>query len=81
MIRRSRGYAPLPVWMSHPFKGQVLAVGGELKNTFCVAKRQLFYPSPYVGDMADLRTVKALEESIISPISLILWKKDRSLPT
>lgn len=64
MIRRSRGYAPLPVWMSHPFKGQVLGVGGELKNTFCVAKRQLFYPSPYVGDMADLRTVRALEESI-----------------
>lgn len=64
MIRRSRGYAPLPFMLSEPFKGQVLAVGGELKNTFCIGKNQLFYLSPYVGDMADLRTVKALEESI-----------------
>lgn len=64
MIRRSRGYAPLPFMLSNDFKGQVLAVGGELKNTFCIAKNQLFYPSPYVGDMADLRTVTALEESI-----------------
>lgn len=64
MIRRSRGYAPLPFMLSNPYKGQVLAVGGELKNTFCIAKNQLFYPSPYVGDMADLRTVAALEESI-----------------
>ena len=64
MIRRSRGYAPLPYMMSRGFRGSVLAVGGELKNTFCVAKNQLFYPSPYVGDMADIRTVKALEETI-----------------
>lgn len=64
MIRRSRGYAPLPFMLSNDFKGQVLAVGGELKNTFCIGKNQLFYPSPYVGDMEDARTVKALEESI-----------------
>lgn len=64
MIRRSRGYAPLPLMLSDTLEGQVLAVGGELKNTFCLGKNQLFYPSPYVGDMADLRTVKALEESI-----------------
>lgn len=64
MIRRSRGYAPLPVMMNTGDKGQVLAVGGELKNTFCLAKDQLFYESPYVGDMADIRTVKALTESI-----------------
>ncbi len=64
MIRRSRGYAPLPVMMSEARTGQVLAVGGELKNTFCIGKNQLFYPSPYVGDMADPRTVNALRESI-----------------
>lgn len=64
MIRRSRGYAPLPFIMGNEFKGQVLAVGGELKNAFCIGKNQLFYPSPYIGDMGDVRTVKALKESV-----------------
>lgn len=64
MIRRSRGYAPLPFMMGNEFKGQVLAVGGELKNAFCIGKNQLFYPSPYIGDMGDVRTVRALKESV-----------------
>lgn len=64
MIRRSRGYAPLPFMMGNEFKGQVLAVGGELKNAFGIGKNQLFYPSPYIGDMGDVRTVKALKESV-----------------
>lgn len=64
MIRRSRGYAPLPVMVSAPWKGQVLAVGGELKNSFCIGVDGRFYLSPYVGDLEDLRTVNALRETI-----------------
>lgn len=64
MIRRSRGYAPLPFAVQHAFTGCALAVGGELKNTFCIAKGSLLYPSPYVGDMGDVRTGRALSESV-----------------
>lgn len=64
IIRRSRGYAPLPVMTSCSDKGQTLAIGGELKNTFCIRNGSLYYLSSYVGDMADIRTVKALEESV-----------------
>ncbi len=64
MIRRSRGYAPLPFMTSTDWKGQVLAIGGELKNTFCIGVDSRFYPSPYVGDLEDLRTVKALQETV-----------------
>ena len=64
MIRRSRGYAPLPIQTSGKWKGQVLAVGGELKNTFCIGGDSRFYPSAYVGDLEDLRTVNALKETI-----------------
>lgn len=64
IIRRSRGYAPLPVMTSCSDNGQTLAIGGELKNTFCIRKGSLYYLSSYVGDMADIRTVKALEESV-----------------
>ena len=41
----------------------MLAIGGELKNTFCIGTGSLFYPSSYIGDLADLRSVKALEET------------------
>ena len=64
MIRRSRGYAPLPIFYDAPEKFSVLAIGGELKNTFCLAKNNLLYASPYIGDVGDLRTVDVLEKSI-----------------
>lgn len=64
MIRRSRGYAPLPLMVSAEFQGSVLGIGGELKNTFCLAKNTLFYPSPYLGDMSDLRTLQALRQAL-----------------
>ena len=64
MVRRSRGYAPLPVVLSSENKGTVLAMGGELKNSFCIGVNDLCYLSPYVGDLQDLRTVQALEETI-----------------
>ena len=63
MIRRSRGYAPLPYLLSEGYDGKVLAIGGELKNSFCIGSSDMFYPSPYVGDLEDLRTVKALQET------------------
>ena len=71
MIRRSRGYAPLPFFVSGDFRGQVLGIGGELKNTFCLANGGLFYPSPYIGDMEDLRTVRALRESVARMAELL----------
>ncbi|WP_296902948.1 carbamoyltransferase HypF [uncultured Megasphaera sp.] len=64
MIRRSRGYAPLPFFFGKGGERDVLAIGGELKNCFCIGRHNLFYPSPYIGDMADIRTVTALRQSI-----------------
>jgi hydrogenase maturation protein HypF len=64
MIRRSRGYAPLPFMLSSAAEGCVLAAGGELKNTFCLAHNNLYYLSPYIGDLADVRSVQALSEAV-----------------
>ena len=70
MLRRSRGYAPLPTAVSKDWRGQVLAVGGELKNTFCIGKDSFFYPSPYVGDLSDLRSERALTETVARMLEL-----------
>ena len=61
MIRRSRGYSPLPIVANRESSYAVLGIGGELKNAFCLGDKGLYYPSPYIGDMADMRSVRALE--------------------
>jgi hydrogenase maturation protein HypF len=42
----------------------VLAVGGELKNTFCVASRNHAWVSQHIGDMENLETLDAFEASV-----------------
>lgn len=37
------GMLPLPFMVSHPGRGQVIAAGGELKNTFCIGVDNRFY--------------------------------------
>jgi hydrogenase maturation protein HypF len=64
MLRLSRGYSPLPFQIDGvASQKHILAVGGELKNSFCLAKGRLLYLSPFVGDLTDLRCVNALDES------------------
>ncbi len=64
MIRHSRGFAPLPVMVSDASDKQLVSIGGELKNSFCAAKGNMLYLSPYIGDMGDIRTLKALDSSL-----------------
>lgn len=62
-IRRSRGYAPFPVTL--PFAlPPTLAVGGELKSTFCLVSGQHALMSQHLGDMENLETWHAFENSV-----------------
>ena len=62
-IRRSRGYAPFPIRL--PFKTrQILAVGAELKNTFCLSRDDFAFLSQHIGDMENLETLEHFEGSI-----------------
>jgi len=61
-IRRSRGYAPLPVLLPADAMGRpsVLAVGAELKSTIAITRDRLAVLSAHLGDVGDPRTLDAL---------------------
>jgi len=63
-LRRSRGHAPgalgLPV-TSHP---PLIAAGGELKSTFCVAAGGRAFLSPHLGDLDCEPAYRAFREDL-----------------
>ncbi|WLE96919.1 MAG: carbamoyltransferase HypF [Candidatus Electrothrix communis] len=62
-LRRSRGYAPYPIQL--PFAvPPMLAVGGQMKNTFCLADRTQAFLSQHIGDMDEAATCAAFAETV-----------------
>ncbi|WP_094603771.1 Carbamoyltransferase HypF [Sporomusa silvacetica DSM 10669] len=62
-FRRSRGYVPGPVNLVHELP-PVLAVGGELKNTFCLTRGKQAFLSAHIGDLENLPTYQSYVEAI-----------------
>jgi len=62
-LRRSRGYSPFPVKL--PFETPpLLAVGPELKNTFCITNKNYAFLSHHIGDMENYETLQSFEGGI-----------------
>lgn len=58
VLRRARGYAPSSIALPKGFDDgpQVLALGGELKNTFCLTKGSHAFLSQHMGDLENVAT-------------------------
>ena len=64
LLRRSRGYAPLPLNLA--WEGpSILATGPELKNAFCLTKGTYAFLSHHIGDMENYETLQSFEDGII----------------
>jgi hydrogenase maturation protein HypF len=62
-LRRSRGYVPAPVFL-HKEVPPILAAGGELKNTICLARGSHAYLSQHIGDLENLESYRFFEEVV-----------------
>lgn len=61
-LRRSRGYAPLPLPLADDGP-DLLAIGGELKATLCVARGRHAWMSQHVGDVTSPAALSNLERT------------------
>ena len=74
MIRRSKGYAPVPLFVNADSDAerseqkraplQILATGSQLKNSFALTKGNFVYMSQFFGDMDTIENQQVYEENI-----------------
>jgi len=66
LLRRARGYAPAPIHLPEGFAAAppILALGGELKNTFCLLKDGQAILSQHLGDLEEAATARDYERAI-----------------
>ncbi len=59
LLRRARGHAPRPLSLPPGFEAAdgLLAMGAELKNSFCLLKQGRAILSPHIGDLEDALTL------------------------
>ncbi|MCL1816583.1 MAG: carbamoyltransferase HypF [Clostridiales bacterium] len=63
LLRRSRGYAPQPLSLEG-CRRQILAVGGQEKNTFCLTRGSQAILSQHIGELSDVATYAEFQQEI-----------------
>lgn len=69
IVRRARGYAPLPVRLSESVP-EIIASGAHLKNTAAISKENNIFISQHIGDLETPEAYNAFE-NVITDISKI----------
>jgi hydrogenase maturation protein HypF len=66
LLRRARGYAPAPIALPPDFAAAppILAMGSELKNTFCLLRQGQAILSQHLGDLENPAADQAYQESL-----------------
>lgn len=76
VLRRARGFAPLPIPTDRPL-GSLLAVGAHLKNTVAVAADHRIVISQHIGDLETAEACDAFERVAVDLPSLHGLKPER----
>ena len=78
MIRRSKGYAPVPLYVDGGDNTKsILATGGQLKNSFALTKKNFIYVSQYFGDMDTVENQRIYGENVSRMSRLFRIRPDK----
>lgn len=64
VLRRSRGYVPLPLPLPQKTEKPLLAMGGDLKACFCLAGEGRAYLSQYFGDLEHYDVLQSYRDNL-----------------
>ncbi len=78
IIRRARGYAPAAIKLPIGFENipQVLAMGSELKNTFCFLSNGQAVLSQHLGDLENTAVFKAYQTTLNLYLNLFEYQPE-----
>lgn len=73
ILRRARGYAPAPINLPADFPDtpHILAMGSELKNTFCLLRDGQAIISQHIGDLDNKTALTAYRQTLNLYLSLL----------
>lgn len=75
-IRRARGYVPIPIELAEDIP-PTLALGGYLKNTFCITRKNEAFLSQHIGDLNNGAVIKHFHESLEYWLKFLNVKPER----
>lgn len=78
ILRRARGYAPTPILLPSGFEKipPILAMGSELKNTFCFLKPGKAILSQHLGDLQNATVFNSYQQTLNLYLNLFAHKPE-----
>ncbi|WP_414752859.1 carbamoyltransferase HypF [Anabaena sp. CCY 9910] len=78
IMRRARGYAPAPIKLPPGFDHvpPILAMGSELKNTFCLLRDNEAIPSQHLGDLENALAFNCYQDTLNLYLNLLQHKPE-----
>ena len=64
LLRRSRGHVPAPILQDASCPCDILAAGADMKNAFCLVKKNQLIMSEHIGDLEDAEVYRHYRKSI-----------------
>lgn len=75
-IRRARGYVPIGIKLPYAIPS-TLALGGYLKNTFCITRNDEAFVSQHIGDLENADTIEFFHETLAHTLKFLDVQPER----
>lgn len=76
LFRKSRGYAPLPLFIKNRTNKKILGLGGDLKSTISILKDDVLIQSQYLGDLSDYQSYEGYKECLDDLQKIFMFEPD-----